>query len=63
MTHSHPVPYMKKFLKTPSGKGLDNYGDRFIMIDPQGFLRYKNSEGLILNRKSIDLDLKGSDGH
>ena len=29
------------------------------MIDPQGFLRYKNSEGLILNRKSIDLDLKG----
>ncbi len=40
-------------------KVLDNYGDRFIMIDPQGFLRYKNSEGLILNRKSIDLDLKG----
>lgn len=38
---------------------VDNYGDRFIMIDPQGFLRYKNNEGLILNRKSIDLDLKG----
>ena len=29
------------------------------MIDPQGFLRYKNNEGLVLNRKSIDLDLKG----
>ena len=41
---------------------VDNYKDRFIMIDPQGFLRYKNSEGLILNRKSINLDLKGVTG-
>lgn len=38
---------------------VNSYGDRFIMIDPQGFLRYKNSEGLILNRKSTDLNLKG----
>lgn len=40
-------------------KVIDNYGDRFIMIDPQGFLRYKNNEGLVLNRNSVDLDLKG----
>ena len=52
-------PIFKEISQDTLRKVVDNYNDRFIMIDPQGFLRYQNSEGLILNRKSIDLDLKG----
>ena len=52
-------PIFEEISQSTLRKVLDNYRDRFIMIDPQGFLRYKNNEGLVLNRKSIDLDLKG----
>jgi sugar/nucleoside kinase (ribokinase family) len=52
-------PIFKEISQDTLRKVVDNYNDRFIMIDPQGFLRYQNTEGLILNRKSIDLDLKG----
>lgn len=52
-------PIFKEISQDTLRKVVDNFDDRFIMIDPQGFLRYQNSEGLILNRKSIDLDLKG----
>ncbi len=52
-------PIFEEISQSTLRKVLDNYRDSFIMIDPQGFLRYKNNEGLILNRKSIDLDLKG----
>jgi sugar/nucleoside kinase (ribokinase family) len=52
-------PIFEEISQDTLRKVVDNYGDRFIMIDPQGFLRYENSEGLILNRKRIDLDLKG----
>ena len=53
-------PTFEEISQSTLRKVIDNYGDSFIMIDPQGFLRYKNNEGLILNRKSIDLDLKGA---
>ncbi len=52
-------PIFEEISQDTLRKVVENYGDKFIMIDPQGFLRYKNNEGLILNRKSIDLDLKG----
>lgn len=52
-------PIFEEISQDTLRKVVGNYGDRFIMIDPQGFLRYENSEGLILNRKRIDLDLKG----
>jgi sugar/nucleoside kinase (ribokinase family) len=52
-------PIFEEISQNTLRKVVDSSKDRFIMIDPQGFLRYKNSEGLILNRKSIDLDLKG----
>ncbi len=52
-------PIFEEISQDTLRKVVGNYGDRFIMIDPQGFLRYENSEGLILNRKRINLDLKG----
>ncbi len=52
-------PIFEEISQSTLRKVIDNSSDSFIMIDPQGFLRYKNNEGLVLNRKSIDLDLKG----
>lgn len=52
-------PIFEEISQNTLRKVVNKYGDRFIMIDPQGFLRYKNSDGLILNRKSINLDLNG----
>jgi len=52
-------PIFEEISQNTLRKVVDNYRDSFIMIDPQGFLRYKNNEGLISNRKSMDLDLNG----
>lgn len=52
-------PIYEEISQNTLRKVVNKFTDSFIMIDPQGFLRYKNNEGLILNRKSIDLDLNG----
>ena len=52
-------PIYEEISQNTLQKVVDKFRGSFIMIDPQGFLRYKNKEGLILNRKSIDLDLSG----
>lgn len=41
----------------------DREKNQFIMLDPQGYLRFKNKEGnLILYRNQLDLNLKGITG-
>ncbi|VFJ12339.1 PfkB family carbohydrate kinase [Candidatus Nitrosocosmicus franklandus] len=33
--------------------------NRFVMVDPQGFLRNASEDGSVTNKKHLDLDLKG----